>query len=85
MAATLVGCRPGDPGANGESHAEARAQAATCASLLERHTDRAVAPIDPAPFEAAMRDPRLADRSTTPVFLDVCGLIAKRRGLEPPR
>jgi hypothetical protein len=77
------GCH-GPAGADGESRAEAKAQAATCASLLERRAGGPVAPVDPALFQQAMRIPQLANQSTAQVILLVCGQVAKSRGLGAP-
>lgn len=81
MAVLCSSCQSGAAGTNGEQPDEAAAQAATCASLLERHSGVAVEPINPEIFRSAMRDPRLAERSTASVFLLMCQQVAKRRGL----
>jgi hypothetical protein len=74
-----------EPGSAGVGADEARAQAATCQSMLERRADGPVAPVDPALFEAAMNDPRLAGRTTATVIVQVCNAIARGRELGPDR
>lgn len=81
LGGTLAGCAA--PGSAGVGDAEARAQAATCQSMLERRGEGPVAPIDPAIFRAAMNDPRLAGRSTAAVLVQVCNTIARKRAEAP--
>ena len=77
------GCAP-NPADAGATAGEARAQARTCQSLLERRTGEPVRPIDPAIFLAAMSDPRLAGKTTAEVVVRVCdGIGRKRAGLPP--
>jgi hypothetical protein len=82
-AVVLSGCAP-DPGSTGASLSEARAQARTCQSLLERRDSDSVSPIDPRLFLAAMSDPRLAGKATAEVVIRVCDAIGRKRAGLPP-
>jgi len=83
VALMCCGCqRPA--GTAGESWDEARAQAATCTSLLERRSKEPVEPVDPRIFQQAMRDPRFAEDATATVILKLCAQVAQRRGLPSP-
>lgn len=70
-----AGC--GEPGASGVSLDEAKAQAASCQSLIERHGGVPIPQIDPQVFRKAMSDPRLATRSTADVVVRVCRAIER--------